>query len=736
MPPRQDASPDDIEMGSIFTALRRKLPRVLLWSVALGGVTYGALMMMAPKYQSQAEMTIVAKGSSSSLGDGKGNSPDSLTIKMDKEAINTHVRALQSPDLIGKIAEEMELKGKREFNSALGPVDPFDTVLRLVGLGGPRPGESERDRVLNALFKNLEIYSAKESRFIGVRVSSNNPELAAEIANRIAETYRTSLAAAATQEVDDQQKVLQGKIDKLMPEVAAIETEVERYRGEINVFKGGSQNTGLNEQQLSELTGELTKAKAARSEAEARARSAREMLKAGSADALPDVQKSPLIQNLVQQRVRIERQISELSASLLPGHPRMQQLNADLAGLKRQITGEVSKLVDSLEKEAKVSQGREESIKKSLDEIKTRVVDNAPEEAKLRQLEANAKAKRNELESLQSQLESNRKRLDTRAQPVEAQIITRAAAASLPVFPKKGQSAALVAFATFLLGTFWTITRSLFEGARSGVRTIPARAKDAPGRTEPALSTAVAVPAKLKAEAAKKGATPAAAAKDKDESTALDAEAVAQRLIGRAPGEGGCRALVTAETQGADTGLDAIALAKALDAAGQHTILIDWSPSGKGMAGAAGVAASVGLTELLTQTAGFEDAVQRVPDSNVHLIACGAPLEEIDNLDPDQLNLVLDALDEAYNFIIVTGGHDDCRMLFEVIQGRFDAGILVHDAKKPARVLKDPPGTFLGFEVSDIDVMKMEKKHVVPPVSPQRIMRAVRGSGLPEARPN
>ena len=74
-------------------------------------------------------------------------------------------------------------------------------------------------------------------------------------------------------------------------------------------------------------------------------------------------------------------------------------------------------------------------------------------------------------------------------------------------------------------------------------------------------------------------------------------------------------------------------------------------------------------------------------------------------------------------------------MLFEAIQGRFDAGILVRDPKKPARVLKDPPGTFLGFEVSDIDVIKMDKKQAIPPVSPQRIMRAVRGNG-PEARPN
>ena len=96
------------------------------------------------------------------------------------------------------------------------PSIAFDTMTRLVGLGGPRPGESERDRVLNALFKQLEVYSAKESRFIGVRMTSIDPELAAEIANRVAETYRNSLASAATQEVDDQQKVLQGKIDKLI----------------------------------------------------------------------------------------------------------------------------------------------------------------------------------------------------------------------------------------------------------------------------------------------------------------------------------------------------------------------------------------------------------------------------------------------------------------------------------------------------------------------------------------
>ena len=720
---RHAASPDDIEMSSVFAALKKSLPKLLLWSALLGGLTYGLLALLAPKYQSQAEIQIEAKGSSSAFSDPKssGSSTDIVTTKMDKEAINTHVRALQSPDLMAQIADEMKLNEKREFNSAKGPVDFADTLLRLVGVGGPRPGESERDRVLGALFKQTEVYSAKESRFIGVRVTSIEPALAAGIANKISETYRNSLASAVVTEIDDQQKVLKAKIEKLTPEVATAETEVQRFRGQIDSFKGGSQNTGMNEQQMSELNAELAKAKAARGEADARAKSAREMMKLGSADALPDVQKSPLIQNLVQQRVRLERQISELSASLLPGHPRMQQLNGDLVGLKRQLTGEVSKIVDSLDKEAKIAQGREESIKKSLDELKTKVVKNAPEEAKLQELEASVKAKKTELENLQAQVEANRKRQDARAQPVEAKIISKAQAASLPISPKKSQNAALISFASLLFGTFWTITRALFAGARSGGRTFvePSLNTTPAKKTEPVLAakSANAAPAKV------------VVAAETNSGTGLETSIanVVDRIKRAAPKEGGHRALVTGETMVIDASEEAIDIAKGLSDSGSHVILVDWSPSGQGMAAQAGVNATQGLTELVTGAIGFEEAVQKLPQSQVHFIACGAPLDGVD-VDPDQLNLVLDALDEAYDYIVVAGQTEEARVLFEAIQGRFDAGILVTDPKKRTSVLQDPPGTFLGFEVTDIDVIRVDRKGTGP-ISNQRLLRATKKAG-------
>ncbi len=725
MPARSPASPDAIEMSSVFGALRSRLPRLIALSLLTGGLTYAALMTLAPKFQSETEVEIVAKGPASALADPKAaGGPDTVSVRMDKEAVNTHVRALLSDDLLAKIAGELNLNEKREFNSAKGPVDFYDTIMRTTGAGGPRNGESEHDRVMGALKRQLEIYAQKETRTIGIRATATEPELAAAIANGIAEGYRKALASAATQEVGDQQKVLEGKIGRLVDDVAAAETEAERYRGEINVFKGGAQNTGLNEQQLSELTAELSKAKASRSEADARAKSAHEMMKSGSADALPDVQKSPLIQNLVQQRVRIERQISELSATLLPGHPRMQQLTADLAGLKRQLTGETSKVVDSLDKEAKVAQGREDSIKKSLDELKASVVKNAPEEAKLRQLQSIAATKRTELESLQAQVEGNRKRLDTRAQPVEVQIVKTAAASSLPVFPKKTQSAALIAFATLLFGAFLTITGALFKGARE--ETIATErhadaAKSVKSRAEPVLPS----PERLKADAKQASARPIKFAADVDTTAIAAAAARFRKAVGE---QGGHRAIVTGSSRDIDCGNEAVALASALSQSGGHVILINWNTVGKAIAGLGDDGTGDGISDLVMGRAGFDDVVRRLPGSRAHYIGCGNAVSDPATLDPDHLNLVLDALDEAYDHIIVTGPYDDTRDLFQAIQGRFDAGLEVFAAKAGDAPADAKPGRFLGFEVADIDVIRVGKvvEKQAPPVPGSRVQRATR----------
>ena len=445
---------DDIDMSAVWCVIRRRLLKRLVLSLFAGAMTYGVLLVVSPSYESEAQLQIVAKGTSNPLTYPKqdsGTASDSTTVRMDKEAVNTHVRALLSPEFGAKVAAELKLIDRVEFNSELGAPDAISGILRFAGIGAPRAGESAQARVLSAYFKRLEVYSPKESRAINIRFTSIDPDLAAVVPNHLAEMYRAKLAPEIVVETDEVQQALESKINKLKIEVSEAEAAVEHFKGEANLFNGGQQQTGLNEQKLSELNAKISKAQAAKSEADARAKSAREMLKSGSADALPDVQKSPLIQNLVQQRNRLERQISELSATLLPGHPRMQQLNTDLAVFKRQFTAEVAEIGDSLEKEAKVAGLRQESLARSLAELKAQIAMTSFDEVKLRQLEKEARSKRSELERLQSQFGANRARADGRVVPVEVQIVTNARPSSVPAISKTSAIAGLMSFATFLL---------------------------------------------------------------------------------------------------------------------------------------------------------------------------------------------------------------------------------------------------------------------------------------------
>ncbi|MBN8912836.1 MAG: lipopolysaccharide biosynthesis protein [Rhizobiales bacterium] len=769
MAPATYHRPDDIDLRSLWQSAARSLPRLALMAGLAAAATYGVLSLMAPRYMSETQLAIESKSANNPFTDPSRNGAnDSVSVRMDKEAINTHVRALMSMDLGEEIVRDMKLADRSEFNSAKGSPDTLSALLRVVGIGAPRKSESDQARALEAYFKRLEVYSPKESRFIGVRFSSIDPELAAAVANRIAETYRQNIAHQSLVETDEVQKALEPKIAKLADEAAAAEAAVEKFRGEANIFKGGQQATGLNEQQLAELNAELSRVKATRSEAEARAKQAREMQELGSAETLADIQKSPLIQNLVQSRVRVERQISELSATLLPGHPRMRQLTADLKGLKSQIAAEVAKIVDGLGKEARVAALREEAIQKSVADIKSRIVTAGPEEAKLRSLEADAKSKRAELDRLRAQFEANRVRADdSRTIPVEAQIVSSARPSAVPVFPRKGATALLVALATMMIGLALVITRGLLGGARvaSGAArpqaerrrerhqpmlpipqrrmaqahhplleelpdepaqdplpepaafepTEPARAVEALAEPVQSAEIDVAAEPEVASNAGEPGEANLSAdpepAHGPDVAHIAAADDLAARIVAlHTGGTSGTRTLLTGSDNLFALAREATAVGRSIANKGHTVIMVDWNLSGEGISSRMDQPTWPGFNELIDGRARFEDVVRSLDDSDVHLIPCGRGLDSPEEpLDSDSISFLLDALDDVYEHILVVARTRPAQRLFEAIQGRFDCGVmLVADDEEKARAEADGASMFLGFEVEGIELLTFD----------------------------
>ena len=67
MQPRSPAAPDDIQMSTVFAALKARAHWLILASAVISLATFAILSMMAPKYLSEAELAIVAQGSANAF---------------------------------------------------------------------------------------------------------------------------------------------------------------------------------------------------------------------------------------------------------------------------------------------------------------------------------------------------------------------------------------------------------------------------------------------------------------------------------------------------------------------------------------------------------------------------------------------------------------------------------------------------------------------------------------------
>lgn len=778
----------DIDVASIWAGVRRALPGLMICTLLFGGLTFAVFALMAKRYVAETQLTITAKPTNPfNAAKSDAGRAATVTPRLDKAAINTHVRALMAPDLLIKVGNELKLSERAEFNPAIGPVDTFGRITRMLGIGGARSDEPVEGRMLATMRKNLVVASARESRFISIQFTSIDPQLAADVANGIAKAYRNSLREIPVRETNEAVAVLLPKIQKLSGEVLEAEAAAKRFRAETDQLTGGGTTTQtLEQQRLATLNASLVQAEGDAAKSEARLIAARELATGGGADTLPEVQQSRIIQDLIAQRVRVERQVNEASAVLLAAHPRMRQLNADLNGLRRSIRNEIQTIVNGIAEEVRLGKLRTAQIRRQIAALKQSAVNRSGDEAKLRSLENTAKSKRDELKRLQRQLEDNRTVVDINRVPVESTIVSTARPSSQAVFPKKVPYTLLAMAATLMIGIALIISRKLL--AVGGPITHDRRASDR-ARVAGDLPRSVAdvdfgkamhgpvTEADAHAEVAEIDAqanvepeagdhdeeveadaafeTAGAGVADDGEEGAVDLDdagreepdtavmadkveptphashfsqvtipSYAAYLIGSAPVDGGFRQLIAGADETIDPSDEAIDLVAELSDAGSRVLLVDWSLDGKRLHPYIDIDGAVALVDVMTGRAEFDDVLVTLPDCNVHYIyAADAPAHD-ELLDEEALNLVLDALDEAYDHVVVVSRYEDARALFETIQGRFDAGMTVAEASVGTPLPSED--SFLEFEVADIEIVHYVRSvaQVAEPDLPHEVKEA------------
>jgi Mrp family chromosome partitioning ATPase/capsule polysaccharide export protein KpsE/RkpR len=526
------------------------------------------------------------------------------------------------------------------------------------------------ERVLKTYYDRLTVFQVEKSRVIAIEFESEDAELAARIANTVAEEYIVIQQATKQDQTRNAGVWLSGEIESLRKKVAEAEAKVEKYRASTNLFIG-TNNTSLSNQQLGEYNAQLGTARAQKSDAEAKARLIREALKSGGSIEFSDIVNSELMRRLSEQRVTLRAQLAEQSSTLLDRHPRIRELRAQITDLEHQMRAEADRLARSFENDAKLASAKVEGLSSGFDQLKRQAASTNEQDVQLRALERDAKSQRDLLESYLAKYREATARDSIGAAAPDARIISTAVVSNTPAWPRKIPIILVSALAMFALSSGFVLSSELLGAlpARGGYVPVrvsrpvtPARpisvehpvpaAFDEPAMLDEPIDEIALAPSRLPPQ---REISPPAVEAPRLASAPLESIEKLAGDIGTA-GESARRITVVGASRNVGATMTAIALARSL-AKQSRVVLVDLALGAPNLSAIASDPKAPGIAELVNGTASFGQIITRDRHSRAHLIMAGqTDLNASSLMLSQRLAITLEALGRTYDHVLIDAG--------------------------------------------------------------------------------
>jgi polysaccharide biosynthesis transport protein len=660
----------DLDLHVLGRALARRRGWIIVPTILAFALSLAIVNVITPRYKSEARILIDGRESVFLRPNGER---DTERTALDPEAVTSQVQLLLSRDLAREIIKKNKLAELPEFDPVLRGFSPLKSLLALFGIGRDPFSLTPEERVLDAYYERFQAYAVDKSRVMVIEFQSQDPELAARVANSIADGYLVLQQAARQEQAKSASTWLSGEIDNLRKKVADAEAHVEDFRSKSSLFVG-TNNTTLSNQQLGELNTQLNNARALKADAETKASMIRDMLQSGKPIEASEVLNSELIRRLAEQRVTLRAQLAEQSSTLLDNHPRIKELKAQLADLDRQLREEAGKISRSLENDARVAGGRVDALSASLDQLKKQASSTNGQDVQLRALEREAKAQRDLLESYLAKYREATARENIDSAPTDGRIISRASVSNAPAYPKKLPIVLIATLATLLLSSGIIITRELLRisapaGSGSAFAPVmaPVRRREPVIETvvedlaepelepsaglemslEPAFSPEPELPPEIMPEPEQTISEPPAIVP-----SAGEIDDLAARLV--ASGEAARKLTILGTAAAESVTLTALELAR-LMARHAKVVVVDLVASSPTLTSTS-VDPAPGLAELMQGEASFAQIITKDRLSRVQLVSAGRPGFDRTLLQSPRLTLAIDALLRVYDHVLLDAG--------------------------------------------------------------------------------
>jgi polysaccharide biosynthesis transport protein len=639
-----DDASHDVALGALGSALYARkywvlIPTLLAFLLALAYVT-----IARPRYT--ADTQVLLENQESFLTRAQRSEGTELPPTIDDNWVGSQVSLITSRDVAREVVQRLSLVGNPDLDPASKGLNAIQRAMVLFGLARNPIRTSPEDGVIDTFLQRLSVYSPPKTQVVMIDFWSHDPELAARVANEVATVYLDRQSDAKRDVAKNAADALAAQISDLNNKLLNASDEVERYRASSGLLAGNN-NMTITGQQLVDLNTDLSHARTQQADSQARATLIRQLLRQNRVSEIADVANNDLIRRIAEQRVTANAQLALESGTLLPQHPRIRELKAEIEDLDSQLRLAADNIAIGLENDSKIAASRVANLEVAIDQQKQAVTTANANSVHLRALEQIEQAYRSQLDSATTKYQEALSRQSS-ATPADARVIAVATAPDQPSFPKKPQVVGLATIAALILSLGVVVGRELLadrplpDATRDYAPVTPVRVVEEKRR--PAISTIE----RLKRFASARVAEP----RDEEPVAAAALDDADEKVVAKSSTPQGVNIVATRLNKSKEATDALIGFARTLARDGRP-IIVDLDSRDGQIARLIGPERQdekmAGLTDLLDGDASFADVIHRDAASRLHFVPFGSK----DTFNPDDLDIVLDALSRTYDFVLL-----------------------------------------------------------------------------------
>ncbi|RUU59804.1 Wzz/FepE/Etk N-terminal domain-containing protein [Mesorhizobium sp. M2C.T.Ca.TU.002.02.1.1] len=411
-----------VELGDLGRILLRRRFLILAVTALLTALTLVYAMLTPALYSSTAQIIIDPQDLQVVTNDVNPSriSPDGGITQVESQ-----VSVAQSNGVLLRAIKATNLTENPDFNGQGG----------LGGWLGMLFGSDDGDRTaqtLDSLRRRLAVKRDDKVLVLNIIITAKSADLAAELANAIAQAYLDDQAQARSKAAADASDAISARLEDQRKRVEQAANAVESYKAEHNMVMAAGNL--VSDQELTDLNTQLTAAQTRTAQLKAQVDQLRRQ---GSApDATSEAMRSPVIASLRAQEATLVDQISQFGTALGPRHPSMISAQQQLSDLRKLISRELGRLVAAAETDYQRALANQKELEAKVASLKGKSLDTDQASVRLRELQRDLDAVRTVYANYLQRAQETREQ--TNVNSTNARIISQAMPALKKSWPPKG----------------------------------------------------------------------------------------------------------------------------------------------------------------------------------------------------------------------------------------------------------------------------------------------------------